>query len=120
MAYRPERKLKRKLVCYRIADSRFPLFSGEHTARVGGRWNPRGLPAIYASTTYSGAMLEKLVQLGTSRIPRHQVAISITIPAGLTVQTYEPDELPDGWNASDYDVSQTVGEKWLAAQKAIA
>ena len=120
MAYRPERKLRREFVCYRIADRRFPLFSGEHAGRVGGRWNPRGRPAIYASTTYSGAMLEKLAQLGTTRIPRHQVSIAITIPAGLTVQAYQADELSEGWNASDYEVSQAVGEKWLIAQKAVA
>lgn len=116
MAYR----LKRELVCYRIADRRFPLFSGEHAARVGGRWNPQGRPAIYACTTFGGAMLEQLAQLGTTRIPRCQVSIILTIPAGSTVQTYEADELPEGWNASDYKVSQAVGEKWLIAQKAVA
>ena len=120
MAYRPERKLRRELVCYRIADRRFPLFSGEHAGRVGGRWNPRGRPAIYASTTYSGAMLEKLAQLGTTRIPHHQVSIAITIPAGLTVQAYQEDELAEGWNASGYEVSQALGKKWLIAGKAVA
>ena len=91
MAYR----LRRELVCYRIADRRFPLFSGEHAAQVGGRWNPWGRPAIYACTTYSGAMLEKLAQLGTTRIPRHQVSITITIASGSTVQAYDSDELPE-------------------------
>ena len=116
MAYR----LKRELVCYRIADRRFPLFSGQHAAEVGGRWNPRGRPAIYACMTYSGAMLEKLAQLDTTRIPRHQVSITITVPGGLTVRSYEADELPAGWNASDYGVSQAVGEMWLIEQKAVA
>lgn len=116
MAYR----LKRELVCYRIADRRFPLFSGEHAAEAGGRWNPRGSSAIYACMTYSGALLEKLAQLGTTRIPRFQVSITITIPAGLTVQAYDSDGLPDGWNASDYGVSQAVGDKWLNARKAVA
>ncbi len=116
MAYR----LKRDLVCYRIADRRFPLFSGEHAAQAGGRWNPRGRPAIYACTTCSGAMLEKLAQLGTTRIPRFQTSITITIPEGLTVQAYEAGDLPEGWNASGYEVSQAAGEKWLIAQKAVA
>ena len=116
MAYR----LKQELVCYRIADRRFPLFSGEHAAQVGGRWNPRGRPAIYACTTYSGAMLEKLAQLGTIRIPRYQASITITIPTGLIVEAHEADQLPPGWNASNYEISQALGEKWLAAQKAVA
>lgn len=116
MAYR----LKQDLVCYRIADRRYPLFSGEHAAEAGGRWNPRGRSAIYACTTYSGAMLEKLAQLGTTRIPRCQVSITITIPAGLTIQRYDSDQLPARWNASSYEVSQAVGEKWLIEQKTIA
>lgn len=116
MAYR----LKRELVCYRIADRRFPLFSGEHAAQVGGRWNPQGRAAIYACTTYSGAMLEKLAQLGTTRIPHYQASITITIPAGLAVRAYGSNELPEGWNASDYQIGQAVGEKWLIAQKAVA
>jgi RES domain-containing protein len=116
MAYR----LKRELVCYRIADRRFPLFSGERAAQVGGRWNPTARLAVYACTTYSGAMLEKLAQLGTTRIPRGQVSITITIPAGLTVQAYEADKLPEGWNASDYELGQAIGEKWLVAEKAVA
>ena len=65
-------------------------------------------------------MLEKLAQLGTTRIPRHQVSITITIPAGMTVQAHDPDELPRSWNAADYEVSQAVGEKWLIARKAVA
>jgi RES domain-containing protein len=116
MAYR----LKRELVCYRIADRRFPLFSGEHAGQVGGRWNPRGRPAIYACTTYSGAMLEKLAQLGTTRIPRYQASITITLPAGLTVEAHEAGQLPAGWNASEYEISQALGKQWLAAQKAVA
>jgi RES domain-containing protein len=116
MAYR----LRRELVCYRIADRRFPLFSGEHTAQVGARWSPRGRAVIYACTTYSGAMLEKLAQLGTTRVPRFQVSITITIPVGLPVETYEPEKLPEGWNASDYVVSQALDEKWLLARSAVA
>ena len=65
-------------------------------------------------------MLEKLAQLGTTRMPRHQVSITITIPAGLTVLALEPDALPRGWNAADYQASQAVGEKWLIARKAVA
>lgn len=113
-------RLKRELLCYSIADRRFPLFSGEHAAELGGRWNPRGSAAIYACTTYSGALLEKLAQLGTTRIPRYQVSITISIPVGLSVQALAPDELPAGWDAADYDISQAVGEEWLSAKTAVA
>lgn len=48
------------------------------------------------------------------------MSITITIPVGLTVQAYQADELTEGWNVSDYEVSQAVGEKWLIEGKAVA
>ncbi len=38
----------------------------------------------------------------------------------LTVEAYKADRLPAGWNASDYEISQALGEKWLIAQKVVA
>jgi len=38
-------------------------FSGEGAAKTGGRWNSRGVPVVYASSTKSLAALETLVHL---------------------------------------------------------
>jgi len=38
-------------------------FSGEGAAKTGGRWNSRGVPVIYTSSTQSLATLESLVHL---------------------------------------------------------
>jgi RES domain-containing protein len=38
-------------------------FSGEGAAKTGGRWNSRGVPVVYTSSTKSLAALETLVHL---------------------------------------------------------
>ena len=46
------------------------MLSGEGAARYGGRWNPRGMPAVYCSENPSLAALEVLVNLpGRPRSP---------------------------------------------------
>lgn len=98
------------LTLYRIADRRYPLFSGDAAGQVGFRWNPRGIEVVYASVTYAGAMLEKLVHTGTGRTPTHQVLITISVPAGVRVEELDP-ALHPGWRR--YAVSQRIGRRWV-------
>lgn len=104
------RRLSAPLTLYRIADRRYPLFSGRAVGQVGFRWNPRGVEVVYASVTYAGAMLEKLVHTGTGRVPGYQVVVTIAVPAGLRVEEVEPASLP-GWKR--YAVSQRIGRQWF-------
>lgn len=86
MAFQPEGGLHK---AYRLADERYPIFDGGGAMLLGGRWNSPGRRVIYASFTFSGAMLEVLVHTNTGRVPSHYVYIEITIPA--TVQTERLD-----------------------------
>ena len=104
------RRLSAPLTLYRIADRRYPLFSGHAAGQVGFRWNPRGIEVVYASVTYAGAMLEKLVHTGTGRMPTHQGVITISVPAGVRVEELDP-ALHPGWRR--YAVSQRIGRRWV-------
>ena len=104
------RPLSAPLTLYRIADRRYPLFSGRAAGQVGFRWNPRGIEVVYASATYAGAMLEKLVHTGTGRMPTHQAVITISVPAGVRVEELDP-ALHPGWRR--YAVSQRIGRRWV-------
>ena len=48
------RRLSAPLTLYRIADRRYPLYSGHAAGQVGFRWNPREIEVVYASVTYAG------------------------------------------------------------------
>ncbi len=104
------RRLDKPLVLYRIADRRYPLFSGYAASQAGFRWNPKGIEAVYASLSYAGAMLEKLVHTGTGRVPGFQVAMTITAPPGTRVEEFDPDD-HSGWRR--YTVSQRIGRQWV-------
>lgn len=54
------------MICYRIAKTKYAgsahdMVNGEGASIYGGRWNPPGLPAVYASENLSLATLEVLV-----------------------------------------------------------
>jgi RES domain-containing protein len=104
------------LRAYRIADSRFPIFSGQGSAPYGVRWNSPGNAVIYAAETYAGALLECLAHTGIGSIPRHQAWIEITIPAGVTVETVDPSALR-GWDDESLTISQAHGDEWFRSKR---
>jgi RES domain-containing protein len=56
--------------------------SGEGARLYGGRYNPKGVPAVYASESISLAALEVLVHLEKSEIPDDYVALGIEVGRG--------------------------------------
>ena len=102
---------------WRIATQNWALDTGcEGARRFGGRWNPIGMPALYAGTTIELCALEKFVHLaGIAHPPLVLVAVDIP-DAHLPTKRLAPDRLPPGW--ADLPVSgasQGVGRDWLRA-----
>ena len=70
---------------WRIARAKYArtigeMLSGDGAARYGGRWNPKGVKAVYCSENSSLAALEILVNLvRPSAFPPHNV-IDLDIP----------------------------------------
>jgi RES domain-containing protein len=103
--------------CFRIGDTRFPLFDGTGARLHGGRWNSPGRPMIYTAETYSGAILEILVHANLNRLPHTHAVITIEIPENLApddllVERIAASDLP-GWNANNQAVSRAFGDRWL-------
>ena len=66
------------------------MLSGEGAARYGGRWNPRGMPAVYCSENSSLAALEVLVNLARpSAFPSYRV-LDLDVPDGAIFMLPEP------------------------------
>lgn len=108
---------KEEILAYRIADIRFPLFDGTGASLLGGRWNSPGMPAIYASRSYACAMVEKMAQLGSGKMPRHQAWIRIHGKA-VSMETLSPSALP-GWSLEDQIASRAYGDNWLLAKRSL-
>jgi len=104
---------------FRIADRRFPIFDGSGARLIGGRWNSPGQAVVYASETFSGAMLEMLAHGNLSRLPRTQAYIVITIPDGVAIERVKADDIP-GWQREDFTAPRHLGDEWLKEKRTAA
>lgn len=102
---------------WRIADGRFEVFSAVGASLVGGRWNSPGLAVIYASRTFSGAMLECLAHAGIGRVPRTHVAVEIAIAGAVAVESHDEHSLPAGWDHGDLVVARAFGDAWVRERR---
>ena len=102
---------------WRIVDGRFDPFSAAGASLVGGRWNSPGLGVIYASRTYSGALLECLAHAGIGRVPKTHVAIEIAIAGDVAAERYDASDLPVGWDHSNLRVARAFGDAWIREQR---
>jgi RES domain-containing protein len=96
--------------CWRIYHRRFTdARSGEGARRYGGRWNPKGVPALYLACSPALALAEKLVQAPSVQQSDDFLAAEFEIGArhvpGIAV-----DQLPTDWDAEPYtSASQDFG-----------
>ena len=72
------------------AGSVLDMLSGDGAARHGGRWNPKGMPAVYCSENSSLAALEVLVNLARpSAFPSYRI-LDLDVPDGSIVAAPTP------------------------------
>lgn len=102
---------------WRIADGRFDVISAVGASLVGGRWNSPGRGVVYASRTFSGAMLECLAHAGIGRVPRTHVALEITVAGSVAVESQDHRSLPRGWDHGDLVVARAFGDAWIRERR---
>lgn len=94
-------------------------FSGEGARRFGGRWNSRGVPMVYTSTSLALAAIELFVHLEPSLAPDDLVAISVLLPEGEPARTIELTDLPPDWHA-DQAGPRRIGDEWIRSGSSLA
>jgi len=93
-------------------------FSGRGAALRGGRWNPRGLPAVYASEHLALAVLEWLAYALELSSLRGYVYFRLEVPEE---EVAGPPELPENWAALPHPPStQEVGRRFLEEGRSLA
>lgn len=91
-------------------------FSGEGSAKYGGRWNSPQNRVVYTSATLSLAALEYLVHLGSEMSFRY-LAFEVQFDDSL-VQTLTLAKLPETWRNHPLSLqAQRMGDSWLNASK---
>jgi RES domain-containing protein len=109
---------------WRICREPYAAFSGEGARRFGGRWNSRGVPMVYASTSLALAAIELFVHLEPGQAPGDLVYTSAILPEGEPARTLQPAELPPAWwadNAAFGAITpRELGDAWIAARSSLA
>lgn len=105
---------------YRISSTLYIRdLAGLGPKTYGGRWNYRGVPAIYASETRALAALEFLVHVRTRTADNLQIA-TISVPDSIVPSEFRIEILPKGWRDHPPPVKLAeMGTDWLKSLKSL-
>jgi RES domain-containing protein len=98
-------------------------FSGEGARRFGGRWNSRGVPMVYSSTSLALAAMELFVHLEPGLAPGDLVYLSAILPEGEPARTVDQAELPPEWWDDDTTAeapARKLGDAWIRERSSLA
>lgn len=100
---------------WRIVTAGQERFDGEGNRRIGSRWVPKGLRAVYTSASLSLAALELLVHTDPDLAPMHLRAIAVDMPDDLTRNEIRSTDLPADWRELPPPESlHEIGRSWIA------
>jgi RES domain-containing protein len=97
-------------------------FSGEGARRFGGRWNSRGVPMVYASTSLALAAMELFVHLEPGQAPDDLVYLAALLPEKEPACSIADSKLPLGWwsDGPAAGAVRVLGDAWIDARSSLA
>ncbi len=105
------------MLAYRISKpARARDLSGTGARLYGGRWNPKGIPLVYASTTPALALLEFLAHTPLHLAPPEIACCTLAIPDGEPNHEIGAAELPPDWRSYPAPPAlASLGRRWCKA-----
>lgn len=102
---------------YRIAPARFISdLTGEGARLAGGRWNPKGTPALYTAESAALSLVEYLARVTLADAPEELAVAVLEVGEPCPVMTLSSADLPAGWDRpSVIPATVAVGRHWLEA-----
>lgn len=99
---------------YRIAKTSFIADkTGKGAFLHGGRWNPKGYQALYASESRALALQEFLVNTPTTLLPSKLSIREIKIPYSMKISSLEMKNLGKKWRRQKSKTCEDIGKKWF-------
>jgi RES domain-containing protein len=93
------------------------IWSGEGARLFGQRWNPPGVPAIYAGTSFAVCLVEVLVHANRRTPPSAARYVEAVVPDDISREVFDPASLP-GWdNPRDMSIAQSFGRAWIEERR---
>src|SRR5476651_190456 len=104
------------MIIYRFSHPKFAgELSGTGARLKGGRWNPAGIPVIYASESISLALLEVLANALTLTEIQLMQLMEINIPDNTGDHAIKLQQLKKNWHL-DFEYTQWMGKEVLNAR----
>jgi RES domain-containing protein len=94
--------------------------NGEGARLYGGRWNSRGVRAVYASTSLALAAIETFVNLDPDDRPPDLVAIEGEIPDEMEISRIDERALPHDWHEGRDESLRQFGDDWVPGGRTVA
>lgn len=92
--------------------------SGRGAEINGGRWNSKGVSALYTSSSRALCAIEIIVHIPAGIVPKDYDVVTIDIPDSASVKTLHIQDLPANWNSNPISaLTQRIGNKFLSGQK---
>lgn len=91
------------MIVYRIdrLKRKDQVLSGGGAKLYGGRWNAKGIAALYTASSRSLAILEMLVHFDKKeQLPQDRILVEIELPDKLTIKSVHENNLPEHWKIS--------------------
>ena len=100
---------------FRLGTAAHPVWDGAGAATQGGRWNSPGIAVIYAASTQSLAMLERLMQ---RRNLSRTLLVEAELPPDLAVEDLM-ERPPPNWRALGSPEAAAAGGAWATAARTL-
>lgn len=109
------------MIVYRLCKRYYSNdLSGRGAELSGGRWNSKGVAALYTSSSRALCTIEIIVHIPAGIIPKDYYLISIEFPDNAPVKAIDIKDLPANWNSNPISVStQRIGNTFFSEQKAL-
>ena len=92
--------------------------TGNGARLTGGRWNSKGLPLVYTSSSRALCTAEVAVHVPLGILPHDYSIITIAVPDTVSFQVFDYKKLPQAWSRFPYDpLTQSIGDNFIKAGK---
>ncbi|HTD41452.1 MAG TPA: RES family NAD+ phosphorylase [Mucilaginibacter sp.] len=107
------------MIVYRLCRKTYANdLSGRGAEISGGRWNSKGIAALYTSSSRALCAIEIIVHVPAGIIPKDYHMVTIDIPDNISIKTMEAKDLPAKWNSNPISLStQRIGNIFFSEQK---
>ena len=107
------------MIVYRICNSLYQDdISGTGAKLTGGRWNIRGIPALYVSQHISLAVLEMLVNNHFKDFSIELSLLMISVPDKTDMKEVQFGKMKAGW-FEDFSYTQYMGSEFIKNGEAL-